>query len=167
MRFRLALACAALFSLLGCASPVRLEDYRAAYSTHFEGLPDQAEACAWVRNQSDHDVDWVELRLRTSSHFGGDAVLRTKWLYRGRIEAGETVALRFLHPPVADRMAISHVRAGASGSMPESGRALERAPDCSDAALRAVLDGALRGHTAPGIEVRSANGAGDPWIAAP
>jgi hypothetical protein len=166
MRFRSALACAAL-CLLGCASPVRLEGYRAAYSTHFEGLPDQAETCALVRNQGARAVDWVELRLRSSSHFGGDTVIRSKWLYRGRIEAGETVALRLLHPPVADRIAVSHVRAGNAGSLPEDGRPMERAKDCSDAGLRAALEIALRGRTAPGIELFSANGEGDSWVAAP
>jgi len=50
---RLATLCAALALVLvsGCAStPLHVERYRGAYSTHFEGIPDRAEACAVVRN---------------------------------------------------------------------------------------------------------------------
>jgi hypothetical protein len=156
MRFRLALLCAALACTSACATaPVRLQRYRAAYSTHFEGVPDQAEACAVVRNRSAKPVEWVELRLRTQSHFGGDAVIRSRWVYRGTIAPGTAVALRFAHPPAADAIAVSHLRSG-QGNAPESGRALVLAKECSDESLRAVIDGALRGRTAPDIELRTA-----------
>ena len=159
MRFRLAAVCAALVSLSCASGAVRLERARAAYSTHFDGVPDQAEACVRVRNRSAQPVEWLELRLRTRSHFGGDAVIRTKWLYRGRLAPGEAVALRFLHPPVADEIAVSHVRSGNTGPGPDGGRPLALAQDCSDAALRAVLQAELRGRTAPDIELISAQDA--------
>ena len=172
MRFRFAPLCAALLLCSACASgPVRLERYRAAYSTHFAGIPDQAEACAVVRNRSGRPLEWLELRLRVSSHFGGDAALRSKWVYRGRIEPGQTVALRFVHAPVADEIEVSFARAGAAGAGPQNGRPLALAPECSDAALRAVLDAELRDRTAAAIELRSAAqvtpDADDALVAAP
>jgi hypothetical protein len=156
MRFRLAALCAALVCLAGCASgPVRLERYRAAYSTHFEGIPDQSEACAVVRNASTRTLTWLTLRLVARSHFGGDAKQRSKWIYRGKLEPGESLALRFMSPPIADEIEVSFLRAG-SGQATQTGRPLVRAKDCSDSALRAVLDAELRGRTAPDIEVRTA-----------
>jgi hypothetical protein len=157
MRFRLAPLCAALLCLSACApGSVRLERYRAAYSTHFEGIPDQSEACAVVRNRGERALEWLELRLRVRSHFGADTPLRSKWVYRGRIEPGETVALRFVHPPVADEIEVSFARAGSGESGPQNGRPLARAKECSDAALRAALDAELRERTAPDIQVRDA-----------
>ncbi|MFI5314180.1 MAG: hypothetical protein ACHQ6T_00635 [Myxococcota bacterium] len=156
MQFRFAALCAAL-CLSACApGPVRLERYRAAYSTHFAGIPDQAEACAVVRNRGSHAVAWVELRVIGRSHFAGDSPLRSKWVYRGSIEPGQSVALRFLYPPVADQIEVSLARAGADGSGPQNGRPLALAAECSDGALRAALDVQLRGRTAPDIEVRAA-----------
>ena len=171
MRFRLAAACAALVCV-SCASPVRLERYRAAYSTHFKGVPDQAEACALVRNRSEQPLEWIELRLRTRSHFGGDAVIRSRWLYRGHVAPGATVALRFAHPPVADEIAVSHLRSGSKGAGPEGARPLVLAKDCSDASLHAVLEAELAGRTAPDIELFTAERAdpdadGDAWVAGP
>jgi hypothetical protein len=157
MRFRFAPLCAALLFCSACApGAVRLERYRAVYSTHFEGIPDQSEACALVRNRSARPIEWLELQTRVRSHFGGDAALKSKWVYRGRIEPGETVALRFVHPPVADEIEVWCARAGATGAGPQNGRPLARATECSDAALRAELDAELRERTAPDIEVRSA-----------
>jgi hypothetical protein len=172
MRFRVALVCAALFWLSACApGSVRLERYRAAYSTHFEGIPDQAEACAVVRNRGARAIDWVELRMQTRSHFGGDVALQSKWIYRGRIEPGAIVALRFVHPPVADEIEVRFARAGANGPGPENRRPLALAPECSDEALHAVIDAELRGRTAPDIEVRAAlratPDADDALVAAP
>jgi hypothetical protein len=149
---------------------VRVERYRAAYSTHFKGVPDQAEACVLLRNRSARPVEWVELRLRTRSHFGGDAVIRSRWLYRGRVAPGAIVALRFAHPPVADEIAVSHVRSGSSGPGPEGGRPLLLAKECSDDSLHAVLQAELAGRTAPDIELFAATRAepdadGDAWVA--
>ena len=112
MRFQLAVACAALVSLSCASGDVRLEHYRAAYSTHFQGVPDQAEACALLRNKSARPVEWIELRLRTRSHFGGDAVIRSKWIYRGHVAPGATLAVRFVHPPIADEIAVGFGRTG-------------------------------------------------------
>jgi hypothetical protein len=156
MRFRFGPLCAALVCLSCASGPVRLERYRAAYSTHFEGIPDQAEACAVVRNRGAHPIEWLELRMRARSHFGGDQALKSKWLYRGHVEPGETVALRFVYPPVADELELSFVRAGTTGPGPQDRRPLLRAEECSDESLRAVLDAELRGRTAPDIELRSA-----------
>lgn len=158
MRLRTALACVALLCLSGCAwsSGVRVERYRAAYSTHFEGIPDQAEACAVVRNESERTLTWVELRLKVRSHFGGDVPLRSKWLYRGSLAPGESVALRFLHPPAADEIQVSTARSGSSGSGPSNGRPLVTASECSDSSLRAAIGAELRERTASAIEVRSA-----------
>jgi len=172
MRFRVAPLCAALFWLSACASgSVRLERYRAAYSTHFEGIPDQAEACAVVRNRGARPIAWVELRMRARSHFGGDVALQSKWIYRGRIEPGAKVALRFLHPPAADEIEVRYVRAGADDPGPQYGRPLALAPECSDEALHAAIDAELRGRTAPAIEVRAAaratEDADDALVAAP
>jgi hypothetical protein len=173
MRFRFAPLCVALLFCFACASgPVRLERYRAAYSTHFEGIPDQAEACALVRNRGARPIAWLELRLRVSSHFGADTSLKSKWVYRGLIEPGQTVALRFVHPPVADEIEVTFARAGADGSGPDNGRPLALAKECSDTALRAALDAELRDRTAPAIELRSAtrltpDAAADTLVAAP
>jgi hypothetical protein len=170
MRFRLAAACAALVCLSCASGAVRLAHYRAAYSTHFQGVPDQAEACALLRNESAQPVEWIELRLRTRSHFGSDAVLRSRWIYRGRVAPGATVALRFVHPPVADEIAVSHVRSGSTGRGPEGGRPLMLAKECSDDSLHAVLKTELAGRTAPDIELKAAERAepdadGDGWVA--
>lgn len=173
MRFRFAPLCAALLFCSACApGGVRLERYRAAYSTHFEGIPDQAEACAVVRNRRARAIEWLELRVRVRSHFGADTPLQSKWVYRGRIEPGESVALRFLHPPVADEIEVWYARAGSDGPGPQNGRPLVLGKECSDAALRSALDAELRDRSAPAIELRAAtrvtpDSAGDALVAAP
>ncbi len=157
MRLRTALACAALLCVSGCASSgVRVERYRAAYSTHFEGIPDQTEACAVVRNRGTRALTWLELRVRVSSHFGGDVPLRSKWVYRGTIAPGESVALRFVNPPAADQIQVASSRAGTGGLGPANGRPLVRTDECSDSSVRAALDVRLRERTASEIEVHSA-----------
>src|SRR5258705_7674751 len=99
MRFRFAPLCAALLLCSACASgPVRLERYRAAYSTHFAGIPDQAEACAVVRNRSARPLEWLQLRVRVRRHFGGDAAPGSKWGYRRRLQPGPAGALRLVAP---------------------------------------------------------------------
>ena len=45
------------FSSSCATGAVRLERYRGAYSTHFEGIPDQAEICAVLRNRSARPVE--------------------------------------------------------------------------------------------------------------
>ncbi|HXX47966.1 MAG TPA: hypothetical protein VEN47_07050 [Myxococcota bacterium] len=165
MRPSSALVCAALACLSGCATaPVRLERTRAAYSTHFEGIPDQAEACALVRNTGSSPIQWLELRMRSHARFGSTEqahAQRSSWVYRGPIEPGAAVALRFVHPPVADEVELEVARAGSEGPGPHSGRPLALAGECSDEALRAVLSEDVRGHTAAGIELRTAHVSGD------
>jgi len=65
------------------------------------------------------------------------------------------VALRFLYPPVADVLEVTVERAGHGGSV-RAGRPLMKTAECSDEALRATLEAAGRGHTAPGVELRRA-----------
>jgi hypothetical protein len=174
MRVVSALLCAALLLSLACATaPLRLERYRAAYSTHFEGIPDQAEACALVRNTSPQTITWVELRMRATSRFAGsERVQKSGWVYRGRIEPGAVVALRFVHPPVADEIEVRLARAGAGGPGPHEGRPVLASEDCSDEGLRVVLSRELSGHTAPDIELHAAaratpDLAGDGLVAEP
>jgi hypothetical protein len=175
MRPPLALACALLALLLGCASTdVRLERYRGAYSTHFEGIPDQAEACALVRNASARPIEWLELRMKSKSRFatGPQHPQKSTWVYRGHVAPGGVVALRFVHPPVADELEVRVSRTGGDRLGPREGRPLERVEECSDDALRAVLSDDLRGHTAPDVELRAAarataDAAEEPLVAGP
>jgi hypothetical protein len=96
----------ALLALSSCATgAVRLERYRGAYSTHFEGIPDQAEICAVVRNLGTRPIEWVELRLISTSQLAeAPSTWKSTWVHRGRIEPGAQVALRFDHPPMADEI---------------------------------------------------------------
>src|SRR5262245_60558095 len=153
---RLATLCAALALVLvsGCAStPLHVERYRGAYSTHFEGIPDHAEACAVVRNAGPTTIEWLELGLVATHTFEGvERKLRSRWVYRAPIPPGKVVALRFLYPPVADVLEVTLERAGSTGA----GRALVKTAECSDEALRATLAAAGQGHTAPGFELRRA-----------
>jgi hypothetical protein len=132
----------ALLALSACASgAVRLERYRGAYSTHFDGIPDQSEICAVVRNKSGRPVEWLELRLESSSQLAAAPVeSRSSWVYRGRIEPGERVALRFEHAPMADRIDVRIARTGRDARAPLNGRPLRRTEACSDQSLRAALD---------------------------
>ena len=160
---RFAPLCAALALLCSCAStPLQLERYRGAYSTHFEGIPDRAEACAVVRNSGPAPIEWVELSLVATSRFEGvETVQRSRWIYREPIAPGKVAALRFVYPPVADRLEVRVERAGRGGAA-RLGRPLVRTAECSDDALRAALAEAGRGHTAPGFELRrSANATED------
>jgi hypothetical protein len=153
---RVATRCAALALLCSCATtPLRLERYRGAYSTHFEGIPDRAEACALIRNTGPTPIDWVELSLVATSRFeGAERTFRSRWLYRAPIAPGRTVALRFVHPPVADELEVTLIRAGRGGAA-RPGRPLALATECSDEVLRAALAQEAHRHTAPGVELRS------------
>jgi hypothetical protein len=163
------LALLALFS--SCApGAVRVERYRGAYSTHFEGIPDQAEICAVVRNRSEHAVEWLELRLHATSQLAqSPATWKSRWIYRGRIEAGESVALRFQNAPMADQLVVALVRFGRDDRAPQSGRPLAQTGECSAESLRVVLGHELEQRTAPHIEVRAAASltpdAPEDWIA--
>lgn len=148
----------ALLALSACASgAVRLERYRGAYSTHFDGIPDQSEICAVVRNKSGRAVEWIELRLDSKSHLAANPVeWSSTWLYRGRIEPGERVALRFEHAPMADEIEVRVARIGRDDRAPLNGRPLSEAEECSDEALRAALDASLEAREVTDAEVRAA-----------
>jgi hypothetical protein len=148
----------ALLALLSCApGAVRLERYRGAYSTHFDDIPDQSEICAIVRNASARPVEWIELRLESSSRLAATpGEWRSSWIHRGRIEPGERVALRFQNPPVADELEVRIARVGRDPRAPLNGRPLVRSEACSDEALRATLDAGLAGREATNARVRSA-----------
>lgn len=149
---------ALLFALSSCApSAVRVERYRGAYSTHFEGIPDQAEICAVVRNLGTRPVEWLELRLDSTSQLAdAPATWKSTWVYRGRIEAGERIALRFENAPMADRIEVALARFGRDDRAPKNGRPLQLTSECSEDALRVVLYRELEQRSAPGIEVREA-----------
>lgn len=144
--------------LASCATgAVRLERYRGAYSTHFEGIPDQAEICAVVRNRSARPVEWVELRLRSTSQLAdAPKAWKSTWIHQGRIEPGETVALRFENPPMADEIELEVVRVGRDGRTPRNARPLRVTAECSEESLRAALLAELEDREAPHIEVRPA-----------
>jgi len=149
----------ALLVLLGsCAGgAVRLERYRGAYSTHFEGIPDQAEMCAVLRNRSTRPVEWVELRLHSTSRLAETPrTWKSSWVHQGRIEPGQTVSLRFENPPMADEIELEVVRTGHGARAPRSARPLRLTGECSETALRALLDASLEDREAPHIEVRVA-----------
>lgn len=141
-----------------CATgAVSLERYRGAYSTHFEGIPDQAEMCAVVRNRSARPVEWVELRLRSTSQLAdAPRAWKSSWVHQGRIEPGETVSLRFENPPMADEIELEVVRVGRDARTPRSARPLRITGECSDESLRAALRAELEDRAAPHIELRPA-----------
>jgi hypothetical protein len=148
----------ALLALSSCATgAVRLERYRGAYSTHFEGIPDQAEICAVVRNRSARPVEWVELRLRSTSRLADSPrTWKSTWIHQGRIEPGESVSLRFENPPMADEIELAVVRAGRDERAPRNGRPLRVTGECSEDSLRAALLAELEDRAAPDMEVRPA-----------
>jgi len=148
----------ALLALSSCATgAVRLERYRGAYSTHFEGIPDQAEICAVVRNLDTRPVEWVELRLTSTSQLAdAPATWTSTWIHRGRIEPGAQVALRFEYPPMADQIEVELARFGRDKRAPKNGRPLRLVGECSEESLRATLGSELEDRTAPDIEVRAA-----------
>jgi len=164
----------ALLALCSCATgAVRLERYRGAYSTHFEGIPDQAQVCAVVRNRSARPIEWVELRLLSTSQLADSpATWKSTWVYRGRIEPDQRVALRFENPPVADEIELAVARIGRNERAPRNGRPLRLAGECSEEALRVELLGELEDREAPDMEVHSAaqltpDAPSDDLIAAP
>ncbi len=148
----------ALLALSSCATgAVRLERYRGAYSTHFEGIPDQAEICAVLRNRSARPVAWVELRLLSTSQLADSPRnWKSNWIHQGRIEPGESVSLRFENPPMADQIELEVVRVGRDERAPRNGRPLRISAECSEDSLRAALLAELEDREAADMEVRSA-----------
>ena len=151
MRFR---GLALVLLTLGCATnPVMLERYRGVYSTHFDGIPDQAGVCAVISNRGTSGVDWVRLRMRVYTNFG-DVPGRwtSSWLYRGRLEPGQSIAVELRNPPTAEGLEIEVIRSG-HGSGPSRGRSVRSTPECSEAWLRAELSRRLASRTAAGVRV--------------
>ncbi len=148
----------ALLVLCSCApGAVNLERVRGAYSTHFEQIPDQSEICAVVRNQSARPVEWVELRMRSTSNLAdAPATWKSSWVYRGHLEPGQRVALRFENPPMADEIELDVVRVGNGPRVPRNARPLHIVGECSEEALRSALLSELEGRAAPEIEIRTA-----------
>ena len=150
----------ALLALLACAglsacvtSSVELERYRGVYSTHFHGIPDRGRICAVISNQRSQPVDWVRLRLASRSGLGTRrGRWRSVWLYRGRLQPGESVAVELEHPPISDKIRLA-VQGAGRGRVRGTGRPAAEIPECSERALTAALerDGAAR--EAPGRAV--------------
>ncbi len=152
----LGLVIALAVGLAGCARPVTLERYHGAYSTHFEGIPDRTALCALVTNRGDESVGWVRLRLRSTSSLGSrTARVRSHWVYSGGIDPGETVALAFVQPPIAEQIQVDLAGSG-RGRAARPGRPLARAKSCSEAGLVLSLESELEERTASGIEVLAA-----------
>ena len=104
-----------LLLICACAKPpsVTLDSYRGVYSTHFDGIPDQAEICAVVTNRTDRPFTWARLRLRAYPTYGErEGRWTSEWVYRGPLEPGETKALRLVVPPVADQIELELRGAG-------------------------------------------------------
>ncbi len=147
-------------TLAGCATnafmrqdSLTVDRYRGVYSTHFDGIPDQARVCVTVTNRTERRIDWVRLKLQSGSDLGyEDAEWRSKWIYRHGIAAGESVALELKRPPVANRLEIIVDRAG-RGNGPAHGRTMIRSKDCSETQLLTRLKRELATRTAPGIQI--------------
>jgi hypothetical protein len=137
---RLLLVAIAALGALGCAtSSVTLDGYGGAYSTHFAGIPDASAVCARVTNRSDTRVEWVRLRLHSTSTLGErPARLRSRWIYTGAIEAGQSIDLGFVDPPSAEQIRIELAGHG-RGTAPRGGRGLVRVASCSQAELALTL----------------------------
>jgi hypothetical protein len=159
MRVLLALGASAL---VGCASPVTLDRYRGAFTTHFDGEPDRAQVCAIVTNHGDGAIDWIRLRLRSWSTLAPEPVRWTSlWVYRARLEPGESAALALVDPPVAEEIELDLRGAGTGVSAPR-GRLAAAAPACSDESLQAALGKGESGRTAEGRELHASARRGHP-----
>ena len=142
-----------LLLVCACATPpsVTLDFYRGVYSTHFDGIPDQAEICAVVTNRTERPVSWTRLRLRAHPTYGErEGRWTSGWAYRGGLAPGETKVLRLVVPPVADQIELE-VRGSGRGHGPSSARSVVEAKECSEAFLQQPLRAAREGRTAPGM----------------
>jgi len=159
MRFLVALGAAAL---VGCAGPVTLDRYRGAFTTHFDGVPDEAQVCAIVTNHGEDPVEWVRLRLRSWSAFDAEPALWTSfWIYRAHLEPGASAAISLADVPVAEEIELE-LRSSGSGPTPPAGRLASAAVECSDDSLRAALAKGERDRTAEGRALFAADRRGDP-----
>lgn len=159
---RLVLPLLALLAL-ACASPgVGLERYHGAYTTHFDGVPDQAAVCAVISNSGAEPVDWVRLRLRAYSHLGERPARWTShWIWRGQLAPGGSAVIALVDPPVAEELELV-IRASGRGEARGRGRRVARASRCSEEQLVEQLGTELAQRTAAGIELHTAARRGDP-----
>jgi hypothetical protein len=142
-------------ALLACASssPVRLDRVQGVYTTHFDGVPDDAAVCAVVSNAGHVPLAWMRLRLRAYSTLGDEpARWSATWLLEAPLAPGEAVALELHHPPVADEIELRVLDAG-SGSPPRAVRLARRSESCSNTSLERVVAERAAGREAPGIAV--------------
>ena len=141
---------------IACATPgVTLDDYRGLYTTHFDGIPDRALVCAVLTNRGAEPVEWVRLRLVSSSSLGEKpGRWASHWVWSGSLEPGGSVAIRLADPPVAERMLLS-VRGSGRGRKPR-GRPSQAAAGCSIAGLRSAARASQSERTAFGIELHAA-----------
>ena len=140
---------------LACAPGVTLDGYRGLYTTHFDGIPDRALVCAVLTNRGARPVDWVRLRLISSSSLGEQpGRWRSDWVWSGSLEPGGSVAIRLIDPPVAEQMLL-RVRGSGRDRKPR-GRPSESAADCSIESLRSAAQASQSERTAYGIELHSA-----------
>ena len=80
---RRSLTLLAILSLTGCAgAAVTVQSFQGVYSTHFDGVPDDAAICVVLTNVGSGPVDWTQLRLVSYSDLGEDtASWSSDWLY--------------------------------------------------------------------------------------
>ncbi|MBW2279368.1 MAG: hypothetical protein JRG76_12745 [Deltaproteobacteria bacterium] len=166
MRLLALAACGGLFFCqLACASTtVDLERVRGVYSTHFHGIPDSGRICAVISNRRGSPVDWVRLRLASRSGLAErPGRWRSAWLYRGRLEPGESVAVELDRPPVSDQIRLT-VHGAGRGRPTRTGRPAVEIPECSERALSAALERDAAAREAPGREIvrMAAPGGGEP-----
>lgn len=147
----------------GCqTAKVDLEHVRGLYTTHFDAIPDSAALCATLTNRGEKDVTWVRLRLRAYSALGDEPARWTStWIFAEPIAAGETRAIVFRHPPVANEVEISVRRAG-NGPAPRRGRRALPAEGCSEAWLTRALEDETPGRTARNVEFHTITDRNDP-----
>jgi len=156
MRLDRPLLLACCTAVLACSTAgVELRDVRGAYSTHFDGIPDQGRVCAVIHNGSSVPIEWARLRLVSRSSLGErSGRWRSDWLFRGHIEPGESVAVELERPPMADQGSLRIQRAG-RGQVRERGRAVHVVRECSTDALSTRLRDADAGRQPTAREIHA------------
>ncbi len=159
-------ALVATIALLGslvcsCRTAQELDGFHAAYAMHFDGIPDRTGVCAIFKNRSEHALAWIGLRMKAYDDTGEvSAQWRSRWVYQGRVEPGESVALELVDPPFATRVEL-HVGATGTGRPRRGSRPVVRVESCSELGLSARLRGLSSERTAGGRQVVRAAQPGD------
>ena len=134
------LALAACAVSVNTSTGVDLDRFRGVYTTHFEGIPDRGAICAVVTNRSGASLAWLRLRLESDSQLGEEpGHWVSYWLWKGRLDPGQSVALALEDPPMADQIRLKLSSSG-SGKARRSGRTARRISRCSETALQARLE---------------------------